>query len=105
MLFSARFDQDVQPFFAGESMCNIASVYGATPANELSASNNTDDACLLVPPCGPRQCMGEIYLTEKTENATPTSYIISGVCEVEGNCNMAGIVPTNEVSLTYETCT
>ena len=57
MRFSARFDQDVQPFGPGELMCNVVNAYGATPANELSASNNTDNACLLVPPCGPRQCM------------------------------------------------
>jgi hypothetical protein len=43
---------------------------------------------------------------ERDESAAPFgTYQLSGTCMIEGNCDMAGLVTTSLVDLTYETCT
>ena len=59
MEFSARFDQDALPYTAGSSVCNDVIVRGENISNDRN--NASDQMCLTVPACGPRQCSAEIY--------------------------------------------
>ena len=97
--FSARYDHDV----AGSSspVCNQVSIAG-----EDSGTANAQ-ACLTVPPCGSRDCAGEIYGTDFTTGlvleADPRygSITVGGWCETEGTCEISDRFQMNNVVLVY----
>lgn len=107
MEFSARFDQDALPYTAGSSVCNDVMVRGENTSNDRN--NASDQMCLTVPPCGPRQCSAEIYAMNIQNNVSPwpngtTIATIQWECRIEWTCELAWVKNTNVVTLTYATC-